>query len=49
MEAVKLCGACSGSLGGLWLNFEGLLHVAQNGDVDIFFEIVPGKGELCVV
>ena len=29
--------------------FEGILHVARHGDVDVFFGIVPGEGEATIL
>ena len=38
------------AFGGFVVEFiEGLLHVAWHGDVDVFFGIVPGKGEVTVL
>ena len=38
------------AFGGFVVEFiEGLLHVARNGDVDVFLGIVPGEGEATVL
>ena len=38
------------AFGGFVVQFiEGLIHVAWNGDVKVFFGIVPGEGEATVL
>ena len=55
-RSLAVNGGCPVMRGVLWsfwgfvVKFlEGLLHVAQHGDVDIFFGIVTGEGEATVL